>query len=726
MPELEKIRRKLLGLRSRIGTALLLDGSARVAGAVFGSVALSFLLDRIFKLEVAARAVLLVAGLAAIGYVLWRFILRRVRSLPSEDPLAIAVEKRFPDLRDRLISAIQLSRETDPERYGMSPQLVADSISEAIEPVSRVRFRDVLAIGRIAKAVLLGLVAIGLLAGGAAADPESASIWFQRNVLLQDVRWPQKTYLTVDESRFPGGVARIVRGEDLVVKARSGHMVNGVFQPSEVHPEKVTIHYEDSEGERGKATMKADTTSHVYRHEFKEVGFPVKFHLEGGDEVTDDYHIELMEPPEVLELEVEVGFPEYAGREPVTIDLAQGDPEMLLGGFVRMRGKSSKPLTGAELVLGESEEETVKAKVIGSDRFELVFKPERTVLVGVRLRDADGLSNPSLAPRFLVRVTKDRAPKVRMTKVGIGTMVVEGAVFPYLIRIHDDVKTVSGRIEIKKTAGDRTADKPAIVKLPDDRFGTHEVDIRGELEISSLEVRPGAFLIMTAHVVDNAQPEAHEGKSDQVTVKVVTLEELFQELLRRQQEQRTLFEELIKKEKRLRGRYRDLRDSPPSSPAELRVDMESQAQTQREIARRVRGIERAMTQILDEMLNNRIYIRARIEELRRKVVRALVRLRTVTMGGHAKELDASARHAERFALTGDDGASIDRGYGRVIAAMNKVLAQMVEVEGFTEIVERMRSILKLHGVVREETRRKYEAVMREIFGPDEKKKDGDD
>ena len=56
MLELEEIRRKLLGLRSRVGTALLLDGSARVAGALFGSVGLSFLLDRIFKLEVAARA----------------------------------------------------------------------------------------------------------------------------------------------------------------------------------------------------------------------------------------------------------------------------------------------------------------------------------------------------------------------------------------------------------------------------------------------------------------------------------------------------------------------------------------------------------------------------------------------------------------------------------------------------------------------------------------------
>ena len=57
MAELQKIRRKLLGLRGRIGTALLLDGSARVAGALFAAITLSFLLDRVFKLEVAARVV---------------------------------------------------------------------------------------------------------------------------------------------------------------------------------------------------------------------------------------------------------------------------------------------------------------------------------------------------------------------------------------------------------------------------------------------------------------------------------------------------------------------------------------------------------------------------------------------------------------------------------------------------------------------------------------------
>ena len=44
-------------------------------------------------------------------------------------------------------------------------------------------------------------------------------------------------------------------------------------------------------------------------------------------------------------------------------------------------------------------------------------------------------------------------------------------------------------------------------------------------------------------------------------------------------------------------RYRDLRDSPPNAPSELALHLEGEAQEQRGIARRVRGIERAMTRL---------------------------------------------------------------------------------------------------------------------------------
>jgi len=710
MNELSDIRRKLHGLRGRITTALMLDGGARTAGVLLAVVALSFLLDRVFKLETVARAVLLLGGVGAVSWVAWRYLVLRVGAAPGEDPLAIAVEKRFPELNDRLISAIQLSREAEPERYGMSPELIEDAIKEAFEPVSRVRFREVLAAGRVFKRVTLGAIAILLLAAGATADPESASIWFRRNVLLQSVRWPQKTYLEVDPERFPGRVARIVRGEDLVIVARS---------TGEVHPDRATIFYHDSEGDRGKATMKADTLSHIFRYEFKDIAFPITFHLEGGDEVTDPYRIELMEAPEVESLEIQVGFPAYADREPVAIDLAAGDPEMLVGGFVRIKGRSTKPLRSAQLVLGETEDSGIDAKLLNEYEFELTFAPRKTMLAGVRLHDTDGLTNPTLAPRFLVRVLEDRAPRVRLGKTGIGTMVVEGAVFPYFVRLRDDIRVVSGHLEVQKAAGDRKAAEPFVRLLPEKQLGRDEITVEDRLEISDLEVSPGAFLTFTAFARDNAEPEVHEGKSDPITVKVVTIEELLSELRRRQQEQRTLFEELISKERRLRDRFRDLRDTPPGSPQELRLTVEGQSQEQREIARRVRAIERSVTQILDEMLNNRVYQESRVAELRRTVVRALVNVRRKTMAQHAKDLDEFARRAESVALQGDDGAQIDSGYARVIQTMQAVLQAMVKVEDFAEIVARMRDILKLHGELRNETRRKYEAALAEVFEPED-------
>jgi len=706
MSDLAQIRARLDALRRRIAAALALEGGARVAGVLLAAIALSFLLDRVFKLEAAARAVILIAALGALGWTIWRYVLRRLRGLPGEDPLAVAVEARYPELGDRLISALQLAREADPERYGMSPQLIEDAIHEVAEPVRHLDFGQILALPRVIRRTALGILALGLLAAGAAADPDSASIWFRRNVLLHNVRWPQKTYLVVDPEIFPNRVARIVRGADLVVTARS---------VGEIHPEKVTIYFRDSEGERGRATMKADLAGHTYRHEFTEVAFPITFHLEGGDEVTDDYRIELLEAPEVLEISIEVGFPPYAGRDPVRADPAQGDPQMLRGGFVRIRGRASKPLQGVEIALGEAAEDAAPAQVTGADTFEATLAPEETVLLGVRLRDTDGLSNPSLAPRFLVRVVDDARPRIRLQKRGVGVMVVSGAVVPYSIRLTDDVKVVEGRLEVTKSAGDREAPEPHVVALPPEQLGQDRAEIEAELELGPLELTPGAFLALHAYGKDNAQPEPHEGKSDPVTLKVVTLEELTNELLGRQQEQRRLFEELLQRERRLRDRFLDLRDRPPAA-AEITAQLESEAQDQREIARRVHSIERAFDRIFDEMYYNRIAEAAMVGRLRASIVRGLEQLRTDVMGGHARRLDDAAQRAERLALGGADGDAIEAAYANVIRAMEALLARMEKAEGFTEIVETVRSILEEQGKVKDLTRKKYEEVLRDIFG----------
>jgi len=239
-----------------------------------------------------------------------------------------------------------------------------------------------------------------------------------------------------------------------------------------------------------------------------------------------------------------------------------------------------------------------------------------------------------------------------------------------------------------------------------------------------MKLEPGAYLAIHAFAKDNASPEAHESKSDPITVKVVTLEELFNELRRRQAEQRRLFEELIKREERLRDRFLDIRDQPPSNPHELRVRLEAQGQDQREIARRVHAIERAMEQIFDEMLYNRIYDEVRIGQLRRGVLRALETLRESTMAGHAKALDAAARGAEDLQLRGAGGDGLRDGYERVLAAMRAVLSKMIKLADFTEIVQRFRDLIDAQSEVEQATKARYDKALEELFGPGRPKDDG--
>ncbi len=716
MAGLETLRARLAGLRRRIVLALALEGSARLAGALFLAVVTSFVLDRFFKLETAARAALLIAALAWLAYAAWRFLGARLGRPLSEDTLAIAVEARFPELKDRLVTAIQLSREPDPERWGMSPHLVAESILAAEEPAGRVRFRDALALKRVLRTVALGIAALALLGAGAAADPESARTWFARNVLLRDLRWPQKTYLEVDPTVFVDGVARMVRGGDIVVTA---------FSRGELHPEKVLLLYRDSEGEEGQATMKADPAALSYRHEFREVVFPITFRLEGGDEVTRDYRIELVLPPEAMEIEIEIGFPEYAGREGKIVDLAGGDPEVLAGGSLTLRGRSSKPLEEAALLLGDGEEEIVPAVLGSGDRFEVRFLPRKTVLVGLRLLDCDGLSNPGYAPRFLVRVVPDRAPKVRLRLQGIGSMVVPVAGIPYEVRIRDDVKAMEGRLEALKSADDRTAPEPHSVPFDPGTLGGESADLRGVLELEPLGLSPGAFLTLTAFARDNASPDAQEGRSDPVSLRIVTLEDLLSDLVRRQQEQRQAFEELVAKETRLRDELQDRRDKPPASPSDVREFGDAQAREQRQIARRVNAIEREMAQILDEMQNNRISDPSRIRELRRGVVDALGNLRKALMEEQSLRLDEIARRAGEAPLGGRPGEEAALGYEAILRAMQGVLAHMIRVESFTEIVESWRALMEMQGSARAAAHRRWLEEMRKIF-PDFQPPDGND
>src|SRR5437870_4503326 len=162
----------------------------------------------------AATLAILIAGLLAVVAV--KVILRLTREF-SEPALALVLERRFPkELGDRLITAVELADVQKAARYGYSGPMIEQTIQDAADrveklPVGQVfdwkrlqRLWQIAGVATFGIYVFAGLVfyLVSQISGAgyglrtyAGGFNDVASIWFERNILLQNTIWPRKAHL---------------------------------------------------------------------------------------------------------------------------------------------------------------------------------------------------------------------------------------------------------------------------------------------------------------------------------------------------------------------------------------------------------------------------------------------------------------------------------------------------------------------------------------------------
>jgi len=174
--------------------------------------------------------VLLSGLLAAVALKVLTRLFREFR----DAALALVLERRYPQiLGDRLITAVELADPRKAAEIGYSPAMVQETIHEAAQRVEQLKINEVFDWKRlIRRGVLIGILAVGgyLIAGGlfCAANAmgdhgftaagfsqfhDVAGIWFERNVLLQDVIWPRQAHLEYLDVPPFNGEYRIGRGD---------------------------------------------------------------------------------------------------------------------------------------------------------------------------------------------------------------------------------------------------------------------------------------------------------------------------------------------------------------------------------------------------------------------------------------------------------------------------------------------------------------------------------
>ncbi|WP_114777678.1 DUF4175 family protein [Botryobacter ruber] len=298
---LDKLMNQLQEFKKKFYLNMLLRGSIFAVGLLLSIYIVFSLLEYMFYFPEVVRAILLFSFVGIVVYVFVRWIvlpltaLANLKRLLSDEQAALRVGRHYPQIKDKLLNAIQL-RDLDKTN-----ELIAASIEQRSSQLLPFRFTDAVTYKEnkpLLKYIALPTVVALLIA---LVYPTIFVQGTERIINYDKHYAPAAPF----EFNVLNDELRTYRGEDFELKVD----IEGRALPNEVF-----IHYN---GRRQKLVK--NKNSNQYSYTFKQLQKPVEFQLEGSGFMSDEYNLQLLSRPNLKNFQMEVVYPSYLGRKPEVV-----------------------------------------------------------------------------------------------------------------------------------------------------------------------------------------------------------------------------------------------------------------------------------------------------------------------------------------------------------------------------------------------------------------------
>lgn len=530
----------------------------------------------------------------AVGVLTW--VVRRVLEQQRDDFFAILVEQRHPELRNRLINGLQLGRGND---FG-SPRLIDAIVQDAASATADLDMADCVDARPMKQAGMFLAAACVIIAGYALLTPR----FFNglARVLFPVATIDPYTATKIDESsvqprepnnRFPEGSTipiefkvsgAVPRTAQLYRKSGEGRWIP-VSVPVIESPAQPTASAKGQE---------------LFRYNVTQAMSPFDFYIAAGDATSRVYHVDVVKRPQIEGISLTYRLPEYAGKEPQTVERSDGEIAGVCGTVVTVEFKFSKPLRETSLITERDQIVTLekagdartwKASFTlwqkGLKHPEEVFEQlvEGPTRYQVRMQDTDGYDNGD--PLWHgINVSKDLAPTVTIVAPGRDQQVQPQDKLEIRSIVKDDFGVGSVRLFC------RVNDQPQpreLARFAHDGAAVTEAADAFPWDLSSLSLKSGDIVKYWAQAADrNTITGPGTGESRHFSLFVIVPEQaianldvqiedyagLLEDLLRLQRQNRAesasgvAFANLVARQIRIRGKTAELtkamrRDSTP-------------------------------------------------------------------------------------------------------------------------------------------------------------------
>jgi hypothetical protein len=689
---------RLADFRRQVRSRLLLEGAARFLVTLIIVALVTFALDRLFRLSLSARVAMVCFAVIGLCVVIWRELIAPLRLKLDPLTLATALDRasgRTPGfIASRVATVLELP-DMLQQTPKPSPAMLHQAATACHAVLSEIDFdarfddrrRNVA--GTILFAMLILPAILAVLA------PSTTRLWAARVLGGSNEPWPQQTYLQV--TGLENGIIVVPRGETFVLRAQA-------TPSSRVIPKVMSIRFGQAQADRVETGFSSFGTND-FRYEFGSINSPVRVEIFGNDASFGPFTLQPADRPRMTDLKLIAQHP--TEKQP-TVYAFNGETDLsfLPRTHLQLQFVANTPIAAAHLKSAATQPSPADLKQLDDTHFSVEWTHNSADNLEIELtsRDAHLASVPTAVT---VGLKIDQPPRVTLGYSGVKLRVTNKARIPLSIDARDDYGLASVQLLIKTETPDPTvAGKMNSSTIDTSLFGPvdpatePEIQPRQQLELEPFKLLPGSIVTVSASATDACYTGAQTTVSRAITFRVVAPEELFREILLRQQAERARF--------RLQSdEVRFMREA--MNVAATSEQVQKLAQRHRAVQHEVNRIATVLTESLTEMKLNQLGTDEAYELMQKQVLTPLQNLNEELLNPQKDALDA---------LQPNDTpglAAVEARQDDTFNRMTQILHQMSQWDSFVDVLNQLNEVIKLQDQAEQKTKELKNKQNEDIF-----------
>lgn len=612
---------KIKSLRKRIRNTLFKERVVLFLAGILGTAAVLVIVSIILSLLAGVMilpvwfkiASLLLSGLVSV-FAFWKLAFSRLFH-GSDELTALKLEKKFPELKGRLIAALQFSSQNDLGDLGYSIDLIEETLCQAEKKALNLKFNQVISgypVWRNLRTTVVALVAAALLvAVFPGFFPYSYKVYSNPTELIT----PPLGYRL---STYPGSsvavkyrdvdLGGILYGDKFPDKAAVFYrFAGGIWQKNEI----------DMAGKMRYPSSFGDSL--LFYSTLKQVRRSLDYYVQAGRITTPVEHINVVDRPRVTGIKLSLFYPKYTNLQPAVIDENDGTVSAVIGTRVNMRIETNVSVEIAEMLFDDSSHSKFKIDGLAAEQ---TFRVEENRSYTINLVDKQGELNPDPIEYYITAVP-DEFPVIDVIRPGVDINLNEEMMIPLMVRISDDYGFSSLLLKHRIISDGKKGEDNVAVLHFSDRIKT-EGEINFNWDVEPLRLMPSDYIQYHFELSDNDMISGPKiTRSREYIARLPSLEEIIAQT-------EAEYGENVDKSERFLEAHRELSERLKNIARKIEQDkgktdqklawqhqkeLEEIAEKEEQIAEQLKQTARELDELIDKMQENRLASRELLEKL---------------------------------------------------------------------------------------------------------------